>query len=148
MKYYISYFARLKDFTSNMMPVSTAMYEQSWFKGMVEHMPELVPPASIAVELEGRNEMCRKNCPFQLPCGFMKKYKEYLNTLDFNRILLKLETLTLKRPTVDTIVLMVYEKYDVPCAERPVLQEWFAEHGIELKEWCKPAKITSLTSLF
>ena len=31
-------------------------------------------------------------------------------------------------------VLMVYEKDDVPCAERPVLQDWFAAHGIELKE--------------
>ena len=37
----------------------------------------------------------------------------------------------------DTIVLMVYEKMDVKCAERPVLQEWFKAHGIELPEWKK-----------
>lgn len=145
MKYFISYFGQLKNFTSNMMAVSTVAFEQKWFQGMVERMPELVFPASIAHVLEEKGEMCRKNCPLKAPCGFMTMYKEYLDTLDFNKILLKLELLTLKHPAVDTIVLMVYEKYDVPCAERPVLQAWFAEHGIELKEWQKPAvKITNL----
>ncbi len=139
MKYFISYFARLKDFTSNMMPVSTVVFEKEWFRGKVEHIPELVPPTQIAVELEAKGEMCRKNCPLTVPCAFMARYKEYLDSLDFNKVLLKLELLTLKYPTVDTIVLMVYEKYDVPCAERPCLQAWFAEHGIELKEWNKPA---------
>ncbi len=140
MKYYISYFARLKDFTTNMMPVSTAVFEQSWFRDKVEHIPELQPPSSIVVELEAKGEMCRKNCPFHAPCAFMDLYKQYLNSLDFNKVLTKLELLTLKYPAVDTIVLMVYEKYDVPCAERPCLQAWFAEHGIELKEWNKPQR--------
>jgi len=138
MKYYISYFGRLKDFTSNMLPVSTVVYEQSWFRGKVEHISELVPPTRIAVELEAKGEMCQKNCPFHAPCAFMGRYKEYLDSLDFDKIITKLELLTLKYPTVDTIVLMVYEKYDVTCAERPVLQAWFKEHGIELKEWNKP----------
>ena len=138
MKYFISYFGQLKNFTANMMAVSTVAWEQKWFKGKVERMEELVCPSYIVKELEDHGEMCRKNCPFQAPCAFMTKYKEYLDTLDFNKILLKLEMLTLKHPTVNTIVLMVYEKYDVPCAERPVLQKWFAEHGIELKEWNKP----------
>lgn len=138
MKYYISYFARLKDFTSNMLPISTAAFEQKWFRDKVEHLPELTPPMSIAATLEAKGEMCRKNCPLHAPCGFMDLYKKYLDTLDFNNILLKLELLTLKHPSVDTIVLMVYEKYDVPCAERPCLQTWFKEHGIELKEWNKP----------
>ena len=140
MKYYISYFARMKDFTSNMLPVSTAVFEQSWFRNQVERIPELQPPMAIATELELTNEMCRKNCPFHAPCKFMTRYKEYLDTLDFENILLKLELLTLKHPRVDTIVLMVYEKYDVPCAERPCLQAWFKEHGIELQEWNKPQK--------
>lgn len=145
MKYFISYFGQLKNFTSNMMAVSTVAWEQAWFKGQVERMEELVCPAYVAHALEAKGEMCRKNCPLHAPCSFMQMYKEYLDTLDFDKILLKLELLTLKHPAVDTIVLMVYEKYDVPCAERPVLQAWFAEHGIELKEWQKPPlKITTL----
>ena len=138
MKNFISYFARLKDFTSNMLPVSTAAFEQGWFRSKVEHIPELTPPTKIMVELEATNQMCRKECPFHAPCAFMDKYKEYLDSLDFDKVLTKLELLTLKHPNVDTIVLMVYEKYDVPCAERPCLQAWFKEHGIELKEWNKP----------
>lgn len=138
MKYFISYFARLKDFTSNMLPVSTAAFEQGWFRNKVEHIPELTPPTRIMIELEATNQMCRKECPFQAPCAFMGRYREYLDSLDFDKVITKLELLTLKHPAVDTIVLMVYEKYDVTCAERPVLQAWFKEHGIELKEWNKP----------
>ena len=138
MKYRISYFGQLKNFTANMMPVSTVAFEQKWFQGKVERMPELVCPMEIAHQLEEKGEMCKKDCPLHAPCAFMTKYKEYLDTLDFDKILLKLELLTLKHPAVDTIVLMVYEKYDVPCAERPVLQAWFKEHGIDLIEWNKP----------
>ena len=74
----------------------------------------------------------------------MREYRKYLDTLDFNQFLTKLELLTLNKPSITAIVLMVYEKTDVSCAERPVLQDWFAAHGLELKEWTKPEKIKSL----
>ena len=137
MKLYISYFGQMRNFTDNMLPISTVKWDQAWFKGM-ERIDELVMPDSYVRDLETTDTMCRKNCPLQAPCGFMRKYKEYLDTLDFDKILTKLFLLSLKYPLTDTIVLMVYEKSDVPCAERPVLQEWFAEHGIKLVEWTKP----------
>ena len=100
---------------------------------------ELILPDGIFEGLIETNEMCRKNCPLATPCKFMKRYREYLDTIDFDKLLVKLELLTLDKP-VDTIVLMVYEKDDVPCAERPVLQDWFAAHGVELKKWVKPIR--------
>lgn len=139
MKYYISYFGQLKNFPSNLFPVSTVKWEQEWFKGTMPRIEELVLPDRIISGLEETNEMCRKNCSLSIPCKFMKRYREYLDTVNFDQLLVKLELLTLGKP-VDAIVLMVYEKNNVPCAERPVLQDWFAAHGVELKEWVKPIR--------
>ena len=144
MNYYISYFGQLRNFKFNMLPISTAKWDAQWFKGKVERIDELVMPDEKVREIEQKNKMCQKNCSQTPPCMFMIKYKEYLDTLDFNKILTKIELLTLKHPFADTVVLMVYEKPEVKCAERPVLQQWFKEHGIELQEWPKPQVKTSL----
>ena len=148
MKYYISYFGQMRNFPPNLLPVSTVMWEQPWFAGTVEKLDELIVPQSVISHLEAHHEMCQKNCPLSssLPCGFMTAYLDYLRTLDFNQVLMKLNLITLRHPQVDSIVLMVYEKPSCKCAERPCLQQWFRENGIELKEWEKPTakKETSL----
>lgn len=142
MEFYISYFGQMRNFTSNMLPISTAAWDAQWFKG-IERIDELACPGGIAEQLEAQGVMCRKQCPFTTPCEFMKRYKEYLDTLDFTAILQKLLTKALLHKGIDTIVLMVYEKDNVKCAERPVLQEWFKEHNIPLPEW-KKKQTTSL----
>lgn len=146
MKYYISYFGQMRNFPPNLLPVSTVMWEQPWFAGTIEKLEELIVPQSVISHLEAHHEMCQKNCPLSLPCGFMTAYLDYLHTLDFNQVLIKLNLMTLRHPRVDSIVLMVYEKPSCKCAERPCLQQWFKENGIELKEWEKPTakKETSL----
>lgn len=136
MKLYISYFGQMRNFTSNMLPISTATWDAQWFKG-IERIEELICPGEIAEQLERQGTMCRKQCPFTAPCEFMRRYKEYLETLDFTAVLQKILMIGLSHKNIDTIVLMVYEKDDVQCAERPVLQEWFAENGIQLPEWKK-----------
>ena len=149
MKYYISYFGQMRNFPPNLLPVSTVMWEQPWFAGTVEKLDELIVPQSVISHLEAHHEMCQKNCPLSssLPCGFMTAYLDYLRTLDFNQVLMKLSLMTLRHPRVDSIALMVYEKPSCKCAERPCLQQWFKENGIELKEW---EKLTAKkeTSLF
>ena len=148
MKYYISYFGQMRNFPSNLLPVSTVMWEQAWFAGTVEKLEELIVPQSVVSSLEAHHTMCQKNCPLSasLPCGFMAAYLNYLRTLDFNQVLMKLNLMTLRHQHVDSIALMVYEKPSCKCAERPCLQQWFKENGIELVEWEKPTakKETSL----
>ena len=144
MQYYISYFGQLKNIPASMMPVSTVKWEQEWFRGTMPHAEELIMPDEIVYNLDKNEVMCRKNCPLSIPCAFMKEYRKYLDTIDFDNFITKLELLTIDKPTITAIVLMVYEKTDVPCAERPVLQAWFAAHGLELKEWTKPERIKSL----
>ena len=148
MKYYISYFGQMRNFPSNLLPVSTVMWEQAWFAGTVEKLEELIVPQSVVSSLEAHHTMCQKNCPLSLslPCGFMAAYLDYLRKLDFDQVLMKLNLMTLRHPHVDSIALMVYEKPSCKCAERPCLQQWFKENGIELVEWEKPTakKETSL----
>jgi len=33
--------------------------------------------------------------------------------------------------------LLVYETPQNPCSERVVIQQWFKDHGMEIKEWLK-----------
>lgn len=132
----------MRNFTSNMLPISTAMWNAFWFKG-IDCIDDLILPGQIIEQLERNKTMCSKNCPFTAPCEFMKQYKLYLDTLNFDEIINKLNNIAKRHKNIDTIVLMVYEKTTVNCAERPVLQQWFREHGIELEEWQKPSVKTS-----
>lgn len=150
MKYYISYFGQMRNLPSNILPISTVMREQHWFAGTVKRVEELVVPQEIVSRLEAKHTMCQKNCVLSLPCNFMIEYLNYLRTLNFNQILSKINTMASKNPRVDSIVLMVYEKSSCKCAERPCLQQWFKENGIELKERIKSplSKSTITTTLF
>lgn len=99
--------------------------------------PILALPQNQFVE----DTMCSKPCKFAPPhCLFMETYKKYLNSLDFNDIYSRAvnlaeraaERIGVKNPDV---VFMVHEPKTCLCAERPVLQEWFKEHNIEISEW-------------
>ena len=155
MKIYISYFYQVRFFTRNMLPVSTAMWDPKWYfkhidaNGIVNGLRAemFVMPQNYIKNLEELGQMCRKDCPLKVPCLFMKDYRKYLDTLDFNQVYQYLENILAKYSYADTIVLMVHEKDTIPCAERPVIQEWFKDHGIELKEWY-PKKVNKITNLF
>lgn len=103
-------------------------------------------------KLEASNQGCNRNCE-QTPgeCAFMKKYREQLDRLhpqdvmdylyrirdyvkDFWKMNNKLLGIEDDNQDYD-IVLLVHEKPDIKCAERPVLQDWFLKNlFIELKE--------------
>lgn len=140
----------MRNLPSNILPISTVMREQHWFAGTVKRVEELVVPQEIVSRLEAKHTMCQKNCVLSLPCNFMIEYLNYLRTLNFNQILSKINAMASKNPRVDSIVLMVYEKSSCKCAERPCLQQWFKENGIELKERIKSplSKSTITTTLF
>ena len=150
MKLYISYFYQIRFFTPDMVPISTALYDPKWYRFKAPYvdkrgvlngyrMPIFNIPDDRWAQLEEQDLQCRRNCHMELPCAFMKTYKEYLDTLDFDTIMASLQTFE-KQLNWDheaTFVLMVHESKQCQCAERPVLQEWFREHGVELKEWEK-----------
>ena len=71
----------------------------------------------------------------------MRAYSSYLDTIDINYLLSEFERISKEVKKINhyvgdpEIVLMVYEKPDVICAERPCLVNYFKKHGIEIKEF-------------
>lgn len=168
IKFYISYFYQIRNMKSNMLPISTAMYDPKWFhngkgenyrymdkNGVINgaRMIDLVMPLYKWEELVKRNESCDHCGSYNGAdgawifgmCPFMQEYAKYIREKnpDFQKFITFCERylnflnqrLNL---CLDTIIFIVHEapgKYC--CGERPVLQRWFAENGMELKEFNK-----------
>lgn len=111
---------------------------------------ELVFPEGSWKRLEQNNCACTQVCfrkdgitdDTETWCPFMVEYLAYLESLDFDSVILLLKKYAddyrqrYGLPHVD-VVLLVHEAKSCKCAERPVLQKWFSMHGIELEEWGK-----------
>ena len=145
MNLYISYFYNIRFFPTNLIPVSTAVYDPKWYhnfksdnnvfkdkRGVINgiRMPILSPYKIENVEC--------KSCVEKNPqtCTFIKQYRDYILSLNFNEVYSKLNSISNKFNNAD-ICLMVYEKPDNPCSERSSLIEWFKLKGIELLEFSR-----------
>lgn len=150
MKIYISYFYNIRFFTHDLVPVSTAIWDPKWYHDGKGNDYRFFDKRDIwngvrfeelsPMKLEGDPECI--NCkvkPDISKCGFIKRYKEYLNTLDFELLMAKMHGLV--GTMMDILghevhpVLIVHEAPWNPCSERSPLVEWFREHGVEIEEW-------------
>lgn len=157
MNIYISYFYQIRNFTKYQIPVSTAMWEPTWYlpvhydKNNVingAHYKPFILPEEKWNELCKSGLECRKECPFQHgECEFEKVYYNHLTTLDYEKVLLDLNSIRRQVAVAMgleedlekfEIVLMVHEAPWRTCAERPCLIHYFKDHGYDLKEWSKP----------
>ena len=96
---------------------------------------------------ENMEEKCQKDCPYKnkVPnCDFMVNYEKQLRQIDFKNYLLPEferianEVRKITHYEGDSLIcLMVHEKPDIECSERPILKKVFKDNGIELKEWTK-----------
>lgn len=147
----ISYFYQIRNFLPNMVPLSTAVWDPAWFHDFTHDYSyqfkdkrgiwngiraEIFNPSSVATL-----SSCSRDCPFKgTQCEFKIKYKEYLDTLDFDDIMQRFEKLNKQIQKVEntnidyTFVLIVYETPNNPCSERRLLIPWFQEHGYILTE--------------
>lgn len=154
MKIFTSYFYQIRFFTKYMIPVSTAIWDPKWFhtgNNIGEYrdkngvwngirMPILSPSkidTSSCIQ-------CKTHDPSN--CDFQRAYKEYLNSLDFDKIYSSLQNLANAVSNMENldrepwIVLIVHEKPNNPCSERKALQEYFSLHGITCEELTYPIK--------
>lgn len=160
INFYISYFYQIRNMKSNMLPVSTAMWDPKWFhNGKGEHyrymdkngvingvrMIDLMMPLYKWEELVKRNESCEQ-CSNWIAgmCPFMQEYAKTIREKnpDFNKFITfcdgYLQFLNQRlNLCLDTIIFIVHEAPSRGCGERPELQRWFAENGMELKEFNK-----------
>ena len=161
MKYMISYFYQIRNFTPNMLPISTAMYPPKWFvkegtKYWVDNnnvvngasIDEFIFPKHLFNEEIDDVDKCSNECGFypvsEDPykwCPFMKIYYNYLHSQNLIDILTRYEHFVehmfnkILNIGVDTIVFIVHEPPERYCGERPVLKRYFEENSIELEEF-------------
>lgn len=142
MKIYTSYFAQLRNFPPNLIGFSTAVWNPKWLmpgksKNGVIWLD--IPPLKPGKECNG---LCDGKCSLKHPedCNFLKTYRAQLDKIDFQELLRKIEQNALRIAKIENLkdvsaALLVYETPTNPCSERKVIQEWFRDNGVEIKEW-------------
>lgn len=151
MKVYTSYFYQIRNFKSNMIPISTAAFDPKWFhnnsgdkynfvdkRGVVNgiKLKEFAPNSSLHC-------YCSKDCPHkeeQEDCEFLTKYYEQISKYPIENVMHWIECvcksakeqLGLEEEPIP--VLIVFEKPDTKCSERNKIQEYFNSRGIECEE--------------
>lgn len=151
MKFYTSYFYQIRNFTPNMIPLSTACGDPKWYhadrdKNFVYFDNNRVVNG-LRAEMLHPDKTCAGLCEgaFACPytpdvCAFLQAYKYQLDRVDF------MDFIERCRQVADSvrecnhfegepiIVLMVHEAYGNPCSERRTIQNWMTSHGIACPE--------------
>jgi len=133
MKIKTSYFYQIRNFTPNMVPVSTAISDPAWYR----------PPINEKYYIDKRGIVCglryeplivqkygTHTCPCKersdaCICPTMIEYRNLLFSLVDKEKTLKAFEYYLNKFNADTIVLIVYEAPTNLCSERAALQEFF-----------------------
>ena len=153
-KVYISYFYQIRFFTPRFVPLSTAIFDPKWYhlnKGN-EHIYKDKNGVVIGLRSELLHPQIDNNCCSTCKrtgnpstCEFIKKYREQLHKIDFERFMDSLEVfldkvneMILQSEDDDLVpVFIVHEALDNPCSERVPLIEWFTDNDVECIEWSK-----------
>lgn len=144
MRLYTSYFAQLRNFPPNLVGLSTAIWNPKWLNPGRDKNGAIwldIPPLKPGKECDG---LCNGKCAPKHPndCDFLKVYRKQLDKIDFKMFIKHLETLAKTIQLGENLeevnfAFLVYEKYDNPCSEREIIQQWFRDNGIEIEEWHK-----------
>ena len=135
---FTSYFYQIRNFTPNMIPISTAMRDPAWFRppqnkeyyidknGVINGLRY----EPLIIQKHGINGCPSPECCWYAisevhPCPCMQEYEQLLFSLVDKKRTLKAFEYCLNKFNVDTIVLMVYEAPNNPCSEREALQSFF-----------------------
>lgn len=153
MKIRTSYFYQIRHFKNNMIPISTCLWDPSWFHNFTNDYNYIFKDKrnilnGLRIETiieQGRNSNYEPDyCPCDKKeyqtCSFLKNYKKNLEKINFNKMITDMQELAnnyQKNEKIDEeiiLVLIVYEAPNNPCSERVPLQEYFTSHGWECTE--------------
>ncbi|MCM1222568.1 MAG: hypothetical protein NC548_49685 [Lachnospiraceae bacterium] len=151
MKVMISNFSQIRNFSENMLPLSTALWGPKWYHNFLGAGYTFIDKRNIFCGLvfdpfvpgNTCDGLCNGSCDPKHPrdCDYLKAYRLQLATLDFSKVMNHAEILVNEYITKrdisgePTAVFMVYESCDNPCSERWPLVEWFHKNGIKLQEF-------------
>jgi len=156
MKIYTSYFYKIRFFEPYMIPISTAVWDPSWFHKEKNNCFVSKDKRGVyngfRYEPFVPNKDCKNLCSgityclnrygindFK-HCEYFKRYREQINRLDINVVMDHCKYLldTLKENNnfdhEPVIVFMFYEPPLNPCSERRIIQEYFKNNGINVEE--------------
>lgn len=152
MKIYTSYFYQIRFFQKHMIPLSTAVWDPRWFhdnkgqgyifqdkRGIYNGLraEPFVPGKSCDGLCRGPEYCSTKDSS---KCEFLKKYREQLDSYNFQSILERFNRLGNKIIQRDDLkkepifALIFHEAPSNPCSERWVVQQWFKDNGMEITE--------------
>lgn len=154
MKILISYYYNIRFLPQNCIPVSTSMGDPCYYHPIPKDKTsqgfdkrhiwlgiryEKFNPSLVYCSDGG---CMRCNHTRSESCDFLKNYKAYLDSLDYNAVMQDLErlkawasaSLKIENPI---IVLMVHEADNNPCSEREPLIQWFKDHNYILERFDK-----------
>lgn len=149
MKVRLSYFYQIRNFKSNMIPMSTCISDPKWyhdFRGsgyLFKDKRGILNGLRLnTIIVQGGHGECGCPCETKDPsqCRFLKDYRFELELIDFPKMYRAMETFCNEYCKKEKIkeepiaVLIVYEAPDNPCSERQSLIDYFNRHGIECKE--------------
>lgn len=142
-----------------MIPISTAIWNPTWFNAGTRDQTKcfldknnvlngikeeaLMLPEKL---FKASGSPCEKECkwlPYVPNCPFMVAYSDYLKTVNFDWLMSEFKRVAEDVRKINNytgepiIVLMVHEKPEIVCAERPCLIKYFKDHGIKVEEWSK-----------
>lgn len=143
MNIYTSYFYKVRFLRPDQLAFSTAVWDPKWFhdfrspdyvfvdkRGVINGLraPMFAP---IAHSCKGP-----EHCTYSpSDCPFTNSYRQQLDALDFEDVMEYFRKVTeVVGYTDPDIVLLVYERPTNPCSERIPIQQWFASHGVTVKE--------------
>lgn len=152
-KVLISYFYQIRNFSRNMIPISTACSDPKWYhinndkqsiyldrRGILNGLREdRLAPGSTCYGLCNGPSHC-KNDPSS--CEFIKNYSEQLSHINFKEFERDMDKLISDAEHMlgipdPMLVFIVYEAPDNPCSERQSLINWFKSNGVEIREFYK-----------
>lgn len=159
MKIRTSYFYQIRNFTRNMIPISTAIWDPAWYHNFTKDYNHLFKDRrnilnGLRIESiieQGRHsnhgpEICPCDKKEYQTCSFLKQYRQNLENIDFEYMYNDMLTLAKNYKETENIeeeiilVLIVYETPTNHCSERKALQDYFNSKGIECTELKYPIK--------
>ena len=161
MKFYTAQFSQVRYLEPYMIPFSTAAGEPKWFhdgkdrshtfvdkRGVINGLvaePLLVDTDEVD-RLFDSGLGCSKDCEFKefVPnCPFMELYSRTLKKQKISDVIHYFDEICYSVKKMlgfkeePIVILLVYENASIDCAERPVIQNYLKNNGIEVEEWTK-----------
>ncbi len=153
LKCWTSYFYQVRNFPTNMIPLSTAVWDPSWYhrsrgnsyvyrdkRGIINGLR--ISPLMPGKELDG---LCHgvKGCDSRpWMCQFLKGYREQLDKIGFNYFMSRLEEYVSRLQELGWIdvpnpevAFLFHETPTNICSERIEVTDWFDRNGYPIEEW-------------